>query len=293
MQYHLSIISAVAYIKKLGLIALAGENIKIINLQKDKEQQEIKTEKYIKIFQLLFNEQDSNLYQFNLNKTIIKYRLKGRIFVLDKQFQLDYEFFPTLATVTHDNQTIIIGGMHSNILVFYNMVNDCCFKLELPNPEIQNYCLLKNPENRLILSQNCLINIENKKVIKSVNTLSSEVKSWSQSGLFYSREQEYKIYITSAIKHKILRKFSVDRYHVSIRQIFSETGKYYCLQKKYEVVELYDISTGIAHQINQKYLMNCNDLQFNENDKVFLIVANNKSFYLWNLDQILKEATQS
>ncbi|CAK90682.1 unnamed protein product (macronuclear) [Paramecium tetraurelia] len=248
MQYHLSIISAAAYIQKLGLVALAGENIKIFNLKKDKEQQEIKTEKYIKIFQLIFNQQDSNLYQFNLNKTIVKYRLKGRMFVLDKQLQLDYEFFPTLATVTHDNKTIIIGGMHSNILVFYNMVNECCFKLELSDSEIQNYCLLKNPENRFILSYNCLINVENKKVIRKVNTYSSEIKSWSQSGHFYSKEQEYKILITSAFKNKILRTFSVDRNNIYINQIFSETGKYYCLQKQCEVIQLYDISTGIDSQ---------------------------------------------
>ena len=37
MQYHLSQISAISYIPKLGIVALAGENIRIINLSKEKE----------------------------------------------------------------------------------------------------------------------------------------------------------------------------------------------------------------------------------------------------------------
>ncbi|CAD8148641.1 unnamed protein product [Paramecium pentaurelia] len=285
MQYHLNQISAMSYIQKLGIIVVAGDNIKLINLQKEKVQQEIKTEKFLRIFQLVYNEQDNNLYQFNQNKTIFRYRLKGRMFILDKQFKLQYEFYPTLATVTHDNQTIIIAGMDTNLIVFYNMINDCQFMIELPNPELQNYCLLYNNKNRCILTQSCLINVENKKVIRSINTIYQKIKGWSRCGHFYSKQDKQKIFITSSFKQKILRIISDDNFIPY--QIFSETGKYYCLQRSQNKIELYDISTGISHFIIEKNLQNCTNLQFHENDQVFSAIVNDKSIYIWYMNQII------
>ncbi|CAD8049803.1 unnamed protein product [Paramecium primaurelia] len=285
MQYHLNQISAMSYIQKLGIIVLAGDNIKFINLQKEKVQQEIKTEKFLRIFQLVYNEQDNNLYQFNQNKTIFRYRLKGKMFILDKQFKLEYVFYPTLATVTHDNQTIIIAGMDTNLIVIYNMINECQFMIELPNPELQNYCLLYNNKNRCILTQSCLINVENKKVIRSINTIYQKIKGWSKCGNFYSMQDKQKIFITSSFKQKILRIISDNNFIPY--QIFSETGKYYCFQRSQNKIEFYDISTGISHFIIEKNLLNCNNLQFHENDQVFSAIVNDKSIYIWNMNQII------
>ncbi|CAD8052018.1 unnamed protein product [Paramecium sonneborni] len=289
MQYHLPKISALSYIHKFNLIALAGDTIKIINLQKEKEQQEIKTQRFLRIFQLIFNEQDNNLYQFNDNKTIVIYKQKGRNFILDKQFSLEYDFYPTLATISHDNQTIILAGMDTHKIVFYNLINQCLTKIELPNTLIQNYCLLYNKEKRCLLTQNCLINVGNQKIIKQVITQFSKLRGWSQTGYLYSKQISQKVHMISSFKQKILRIIS--EISINPSQVFSQTGKYYCFQNRQEQIELFDISTGISYFSEMK-LLNCQNLQFHENDQTITTILSGRSVYILNVNQIINNTKQ-